>query len=138
MGSTLLGGCTGFFSKKVLYNPLMGCFPFANYHFLMGVTTMGFAEHFGHWEFWSIKDIEFHLKIKKILQLLSFYCTRIFSFEQNGNNLLEAKDMYNKFALILYTLHTRTSLSVLILFSCQFFNQFSLFLMSEYFEVFHE
>ena len=25
----------------------MGCFPFANYHFQMGVTAMGFAEDFG-------------------------------------------------------------------------------------------
>ena len=25
----------------------MGCFPFANYHFQMGVTVMGFEEHFG-------------------------------------------------------------------------------------------
>ena len=25
----------------------MGCFPLANYHFQMGVTVMGFAEHFG-------------------------------------------------------------------------------------------
>ena len=25
----------------------MGCFPFANYHFQMGVTVMGFVEHFG-------------------------------------------------------------------------------------------
>ena len=36
------------FSKKVLYNPPMGCFPFANYHFQMGVTIMGFVEHSGH------------------------------------------------------------------------------------------
>ena len=26
----------------------MGCFPFANSHFQMGATVMGFAEHFGH------------------------------------------------------------------------------------------
>ena len=25
----------------------MGCFPFPNYRFQMGVTVMGFAEHFG-------------------------------------------------------------------------------------------
>ena len=25
----------------------MGCFPFANFHFQIGVTVMGFAEHFG-------------------------------------------------------------------------------------------
>ena len=25
----------------------MGCFPFANSRFKMGVTVMGFAEHFG-------------------------------------------------------------------------------------------
>ena len=37
-----------FFQKKILYNPLMGCFPFTNYHFQMGVTVMGFAEDFGH------------------------------------------------------------------------------------------
>ena len=35
------------FSKKVLYNPLMGCSPLANSRFQMGVTLMGFAEHFG-------------------------------------------------------------------------------------------
>ena len=27
----------------------MGCFPFANSHFQMGFTVMGFAEHFGGW-----------------------------------------------------------------------------------------
>ena len=27
----------------------MGCFPFANSCFQMGVTVMGFAEHFGLW-----------------------------------------------------------------------------------------
>ena len=26
----------------------MGCYLFSNYHFRMGVTVMGFAEHFGH------------------------------------------------------------------------------------------
>ena len=26
----------------------MGCIPFANFHFQVGVTVMGFAEHFGH------------------------------------------------------------------------------------------
>ena len=26
----------------------MGCFPFTNYHFQMGVTEMGFTEHIGH------------------------------------------------------------------------------------------
>ena len=35
------------FSKKILYNPLMGCSPFVNLCFQMGVTIMGFAEHFG-------------------------------------------------------------------------------------------
>ena len=35
------------FSKKTLYNPLMGSSPFANYCFQMGVTVMGFTEHFG-------------------------------------------------------------------------------------------
>ena len=35
------------FSKKVLYNLLMGCLSFSNYHFQMGVTVMGFAEDFG-------------------------------------------------------------------------------------------
>ena len=35
------------FSKKVLYNPLMGCSLFSNYHFQMGVTVTGFAEDFG-------------------------------------------------------------------------------------------
>ena len=36
------------FSKKVPYNPPMGCFPFTNYHFQTGVTIMGFAEDSGH------------------------------------------------------------------------------------------
>ena len=35
------------FQKKVLYNPLMGCSLFSNSHFQMGVTVMGFADHFG-------------------------------------------------------------------------------------------
>ena len=26
----------------------MGCFPFAKFHYQMGVTIMGFAEDFGH------------------------------------------------------------------------------------------
>jgi len=34
-------------SKNILYNPPMGCFPFANSRFQMGVTVMGFAEDFG-------------------------------------------------------------------------------------------
>ena len=34
-------------SRNILYNPPMGCFPLANSHFQMGVTVMGFAEHFG-------------------------------------------------------------------------------------------
>ena len=29
-----------------VYNLLMGCSPFTNYRFQMGVTVMGFAEHF--------------------------------------------------------------------------------------------
>ena len=36
------------FSKKVLYNPLMGYFLFLNFHFQMGIAVMGFVEHFGH------------------------------------------------------------------------------------------
>ena len=36
-------------SKNILCNPPMGCFPFANSRFQMGVTVMGFAEDFGHW-----------------------------------------------------------------------------------------
>ena len=38
------------FSKKVLYNPLMGCSLFSNSHLQMGVTVIGFAEHFGPYE----------------------------------------------------------------------------------------
>ena len=34
-------------SKNILYNPSMGCFPFANSRFQMGVTVTGFAEDFG-------------------------------------------------------------------------------------------
>jgi len=34
--------------KNILCNPPMGCFTFANSHFQMGVTVMGFAEDFGH------------------------------------------------------------------------------------------
>ena len=30
-----------------MYKPLMGCSLFSNSHFQMGVTVMGFAEHFG-------------------------------------------------------------------------------------------
>ena len=41
------------FSKKVQYDPPMGCSPFSNLHFQMGVTLMGFAEDFGHGKnFW--------------------------------------------------------------------------------------
>ena len=32
------------FFKNFLYNPLMGCSLFSNYHFQMGVTVMRFAE----------------------------------------------------------------------------------------------
>ena len=35
--------------EKVLYNSLMGCSLFSNYHFQMGFTVIGFAEHFGQW-----------------------------------------------------------------------------------------
>ena len=35
------------FPKKNIYKPLMGCSLFSNSHFQMGVTVMGFAEHFG-------------------------------------------------------------------------------------------
>ena len=35
------------FFKNILYNPLMGCSPFANYRFQMGVAVMGFADQFG-------------------------------------------------------------------------------------------
>ena len=35
------------FFKKILHNSLMGCSPFANYRFKMGITVIGFAEHFG-------------------------------------------------------------------------------------------
>ena len=34
-------------SKKILQNPLIGCFPFVNSSFKMGVTVMWFVEHFG-------------------------------------------------------------------------------------------
>ena len=34
-------------SKKILYNPLMGCSPIQNSRLQIGVTLMGFAEHFG-------------------------------------------------------------------------------------------
>ena len=39
-------------SKKIPYNPLMGCSSFANSRFQMGVTVMGFAEDFGHFSFY--------------------------------------------------------------------------------------
>jgi len=35
------------FAYVIKVCPLMGCNPFANYHFQMEVTVMGFAEHFG-------------------------------------------------------------------------------------------
>ena len=35
-------------SKKFVYKPLMGHSLFSNSHFQMGVTVIGFAEHFGH------------------------------------------------------------------------------------------
>ena len=37
--------------EKVLYNTLMGCSSFPSYHCQMGVTIMGFAEHFGSYLF---------------------------------------------------------------------------------------
>ena len=40
------------FFKKSPINPLMGCSLFSNYHFQMGVTVMGFAEHFGLCVLW--------------------------------------------------------------------------------------
>ena len=40
------GNLMGNFSKKVIYKPLMGCSLFSNSLFQMGVTVMGFAEHF--------------------------------------------------------------------------------------------
>ena len=38
------------FQKKIIYKPLMGCSLFQNSHFQMGVTVMGFPEHFGQWQ----------------------------------------------------------------------------------------
>ena len=35
----------------------MGCFPFANFHFQMGVTVMGFAEDFGLNEFHGCQSV---------------------------------------------------------------------------------
>ena len=37
------------FQKKIIYKPLVGCSLSLNSHFQMGVTVMGFAEHFGLW-----------------------------------------------------------------------------------------
>ena len=36
-----------FFLKKVIYKSLMGCFLFSNSNLQLGVTVMGYAEHFG-------------------------------------------------------------------------------------------
>ena len=42
----------------------MGCYPFANSHFQMGVTVMGFAEHFGHCMTLYIKGVS---KIQSVI-----------------------------------------------------------------------
>ena len=36
-----------FYVRMVIYKPPTGCSLFSNFHFLMGVTVMEFAEHFG-------------------------------------------------------------------------------------------
>ena len=50
----------------------MGCFPFANSRFQMGVTVMGFAEDFGQYEqlqFDKPSIIEFDMLIYKRLAI---------------------------------------------------------------------
>ena len=62
-------------SKKILYNPLMGCSLFANSRFQMGVTVMGFAEHFGPCQIKNGFQSILHLISKNhILPILIFCC----------------------------------------------------------------
>ena len=42
------------FTREFVYKPLMGCSLFSNSHFQMGITVMGFAEHFGQ----GLKEID--------------------------------------------------------------------------------
>ena len=50
----------------------MGCFPFANYHFQMGVTVMGFVEHFGPWLQNGALPHPFLPQIKNQIDFLAF------------------------------------------------------------------
>ena len=52
--------------QKVTYKPLMGFSLFSNSHFQMGVTVMGFAEHFGHSEIGIWYNVQCELHFKKI------------------------------------------------------------------------
>ena len=59
-------------SKNILYNPPIGCFPFANSRFQMGVTVMGFAEDFGHslqigpcWVWWYCRWYSLEYVVKE-------------------------------------------------------------------------
>ena len=47
----------------------MRYFPFANYHFQMGVTVMGFAEHFGQ-DWTALCSWEARMDVKTVLKLL--------------------------------------------------------------------
>ena len=53
----------------------MGCFPSAKYHFQMGVTVIGFAEHFGHGILFFItvtQEVEFNkAKVRKSMAIPS-------------------------------------------------------------------
>ena len=48
---------------KVIYKPLMGCSLFSNFHFQMGVTVIGFAEHFGHSNFRGTANSVFIIRL---------------------------------------------------------------------------
>ena len=61
----------------MLYNPLIGCSPLANYHFQTGVTIMGFAEHSGP----GLNPVTNNFKfLFSFISLLFWSCSAYFAY----------------------------------------------------------
>ena len=64
----------------MLYNPLIGCSPLANYHFQMGVTIIGFAEYSGP----GLNPVTNNSKfLFSFISLLFWSCSAYFAYSFN-------------------------------------------------------
>ena len=82
------------FFKKVLYKPLMGCSLFSNSHFQMGVTVMGFAEHFRH-SLILLHQFSLQSKVKKVHPIQGFLlCTWITCLCPNFQNFEDLQKIW--------------------------------------------